>query len=131
MDSNHDKQIQNLLCYHYTTGQGVGTLSRPSRRGNPLRGFPLRAPPSCKNHRGLLRGSFPLPRKTAPSPEEVYIVSAVKIRQAGCFFLNTSPAERAWASESQRAKTVEPLPDTVGFSSPADSSSDFTRRIAG
>ena len=21
MDSNHDKQIQNLLCYHYTTGQ--------------------------------------------------------------------------------------------------------------
>jgi hypothetical protein len=21
MDSNHDKQIQNLLCYHYTIGQ--------------------------------------------------------------------------------------------------------------
>ena len=21
MDSNHDKQIQNLLCYRYTTGQ--------------------------------------------------------------------------------------------------------------
>ena len=21
MDSNHDKQLQRLLCYHYTTGQ--------------------------------------------------------------------------------------------------------------
>ena len=21
MDSNHDKQIQRLLCYHYTIGQ--------------------------------------------------------------------------------------------------------------
>ena len=26
MDLNHDKQIQSLLCYHYTIGQpGVGT----------------------------------------------------------------------------------------------------------
>ena len=22
MDSNHDKELQRLLCYHYTTGQG-------------------------------------------------------------------------------------------------------------
>lgn len=21
MDSNHDKELQRLLCYHYTTGQ--------------------------------------------------------------------------------------------------------------
>lgn len=24
MDSNHDKQIQSLLCYRYTIGQGTG-----------------------------------------------------------------------------------------------------------
>jgi hypothetical protein len=24
MDLNHDKQIQNLLCYRYTIGQAVG-----------------------------------------------------------------------------------------------------------
>jgi hypothetical protein len=23
MDLNHDKQIQNLLCYHYTIGQAM------------------------------------------------------------------------------------------------------------
>ena len=23
MDLNHDKQIQNLLCYHYTIGQSA------------------------------------------------------------------------------------------------------------
>ncbi len=29
MDLNHDKQIQSLLCYHYTIGQpGVGTNVR-------------------------------------------------------------------------------------------------------
>ena len=29
MDLNHDKQIQSLLCYHYTIGQpGVGTNLR-------------------------------------------------------------------------------------------------------
>lgn len=24
MDSNHDKELQRLLCYHYTTGQDKG-----------------------------------------------------------------------------------------------------------
>ena len=28
MDSNHDKQIQNLLCYRYTTGQEDFNYSR-------------------------------------------------------------------------------------------------------
>lgn len=28
-DSNPDKQNQNLMCYHYTIGQGV-VLSKPS-----------------------------------------------------------------------------------------------------
>ncbi len=27
MDLNHDKQIQNLLCYRYTIGQRNGQLS--------------------------------------------------------------------------------------------------------
>ena len=25
VDLNHDKQIQRLLCYHYTIGQGAAT----------------------------------------------------------------------------------------------------------
>lgn len=35
MDSNHDKQIQNLLCYHYTIGQteAVKPLGHPNRSG--------------------------------------------------------------------------------------------------
>ena len=33
MDLNHDKQIQSLLCYHYTIGQaGVGENVKVSRR---------------------------------------------------------------------------------------------------
>ena len=31
MDSNHDKQIQNLQCYRYTTRQMTGHIS-PERR---------------------------------------------------------------------------------------------------
>jgi hypothetical protein len=27
MDSNHDKELQRLLCYHYTTGQGAFKLA--------------------------------------------------------------------------------------------------------
>ena len=35
MDSNHDKELQRLLCYHYTTGQLAPlklALRRPSRK---------------------------------------------------------------------------------------------------
>ena len=33
MDLNHDKQIQSLLCYHYTIGQaGVRANVKVSRR---------------------------------------------------------------------------------------------------
>ncbi len=43
MDSNHDKELQRLLCYHYTTGQGAIKLAFPvgaskeklSRQGGP------------------------------------------------------------------------------------------------
>jgi hypothetical protein len=31
MDSNHDKQNQNLLCYRYTTGQTVFRVNRERR----------------------------------------------------------------------------------------------------
>jgi hypothetical protein len=27
MDSNHDKELQRLLCYHYTTGQTGGKIA--------------------------------------------------------------------------------------------------------
>ena len=27
MDSNHDKELQRLLCYHYTTGQDATKLA--------------------------------------------------------------------------------------------------------
>ena len=30
MDSNHDKQIQNLQCYRYTTRQDVGDDKMPA-----------------------------------------------------------------------------------------------------
>jgi hypothetical protein len=33
MDSNHDKELQRLLCYHYTTGQGALTLPSLSAAG--------------------------------------------------------------------------------------------------
>jgi hypothetical protein len=33
MDSNHDKELQRLLCYHYTTGQaGHKLATAPARR---------------------------------------------------------------------------------------------------
>ena len=43
MDSNHDKELQRLLCYHYTTGHdrhklasGLWQRKRKSgRQGNP------------------------------------------------------------------------------------------------
>ena len=31
LDSNQDKQDQNLLCYHYTIGQSVSTYCRLAR----------------------------------------------------------------------------------------------------
>jgi hypothetical protein len=33
MDSNHDKEIQNLLCYRYTIWQGRDAENRKSPRG--------------------------------------------------------------------------------------------------
>jgi hypothetical protein len=29
MDSNHDKELQRLLCYHYTTGQQPAQITGP------------------------------------------------------------------------------------------------------
>jgi hypothetical protein len=34
MDSNHDKELQRLLCYHYTTGQGGNKVALPTGTGN-------------------------------------------------------------------------------------------------
>ena len=36
MDSNHDKELQRLLCYHYTTGQSRPKIALPTgqRKGN-------------------------------------------------------------------------------------------------
>src|SRR5262245_9875044 len=31
MDSNHDKELQRLLCYHYTTGQERPKLASPCK----------------------------------------------------------------------------------------------------
>lgn len=41
MDSNHDKQIQNLQCYRYTTRQiaGVGNIDFPSGFGKGFFGI--------------------------------------------------------------------------------------------
>jgi hypothetical protein len=37
MDSNHDKELQRLLCYHYTTGQdGYRLAARQVRRKEKL-----------------------------------------------------------------------------------------------
>ena len=40
MDSNHDKELQRLLCYHYTTGHGGLKLAaaRAKRKGKNARG---------------------------------------------------------------------------------------------
>jgi hypothetical protein len=38
MDLNHDKQIQSLLCYHYTIGQ----TSAPKIKGSPAESRPLK-----------------------------------------------------------------------------------------
>ena len=32
MDSNHDKELQRLLCYHYTTGQDRHKLAATHRQ---------------------------------------------------------------------------------------------------
>ncbi len=32
MDSNHDKELQRLLCYHYTTGQQRPKIASPLPR---------------------------------------------------------------------------------------------------
>lgn len=46
MDSNHDKELQRLLCYHYTTGQVRSTLAavRRERKGKNAR---IKRPPAC------------------------------------------------------------------------------------
>src|SRR6266853_4926544 len=42
MDSNHDKELQRLLCYHYTTGQGRPKLALcPSLRKEKVSGIDL------------------------------------------------------------------------------------------
>ena len=52
MDSNHDKELQRLLCYHYTTGQGA--LRIASR-------YPVRkektAPRSRRTHAPTAKGT--------------------------------------------------------------------------
>ena len=43
MDSNHDKELQRLLCYHYTTGQGCAKgsfLALVAQRKSGGRGRP-------------------------------------------------------------------------------------------
>ena len=40
MDSNHDKELQRLLCYHYTTGQDRDNLTADRRRRKAKRPFP-------------------------------------------------------------------------------------------
>ncbi len=45
MDSNHDKELQRLLCYHYTTGQSRTKLAfHPQRRKENVGRLPLRRP---------------------------------------------------------------------------------------
>ena len=54
MDSNHDKELQRLLCYHYTTGQGGYILTswlrrrkgKRARAGNPNRAIDKVGAPS-------------------------------------------------------------------------------------
>jgi hypothetical protein len=42
MDSNHDKELQRLLCYHYTTGQDHHKLAvgLPPRKGKTMAYLP-------------------------------------------------------------------------------------------
>ncbi len=64
MDSNHDKELQRLLCYHYTTGQGPDTVTfRALGRNRDVGGFglgqssvhPECARPRAQEHRKDLR----------------------------------------------------------------------------
>jgi hypothetical protein len=55
MDSNHDKELQRLLCYHYTTGQDGYILTswldrrkgKAERTGNPK--AEIRRPKEARN----------------------------------------------------------------------------------
>jgi hypothetical protein len=61
MDSNHDKELQRLLCYHYTTGQ-----DRPQSSGRALR---AQRKSACAAVAGRIRTVPPAASRPNPNTE--------------------------------------------------------------
>jgi len=78
-----------------------------------LRGFPLRAPPSSKVHWGLLRGSFPLPRNTAPSPKERVLNTLLRMIIPIVIILALAPVGMMYLTWLER-KVIARIQDRVG-----------------
>ncbi len=57
MDSNHDKELQRLLCYHYTTGQTRPKIAFRQGRRNEENG-----------EKGKARGERREPSAAKPQP---------------------------------------------------------------